>query len=117
MLIHGWGRRTSSFGAIIPELTKNGSQVIRFDSPCHGTSTKRKTSFFEMSDLVKLFLQKDTYDLIITHSMGTVLAFIAMSSLKYKVNQMIVLTTSSRFLEFIGLAVAQFGLTTKTTKL
>ncbi|WP_074410088.1 MULTISPECIES: alpha/beta fold hydrolase [Aquimarina] len=117
LLIHGWGGRASNFGAIIPELTKNGYQVISFDGPCHGASTKKKTSFFEMSDVVKLFLEKDKYDLIITHSMGSVLAFTAMSTLKYKINQMIILTTPSRFLEFIGLAVIQFGLTTETTKL
>ena len=117
LLIHGWGGRASNFGAIIPELTKNGYRVISFDGPCHGESTKKKTSFFEMSDLVKLFLEKDKYDLIITHSMGTVLTFTAMSSIKYKVNQMIVLTSPSKFLEFIDLAVIQFGLTTKTTRL
>jgi esterase/lipase len=117
LLIHGWGGRASNFGAIIPELTKNGYKVTSFDGPCHGASTKRKTSFFEMSDLVKLFLKKEKYDLIITHSMGTVLTFTAMSSIKYKVNQMIVLTSPSKFLEFIDLAVTQFGLTTKTTKL
>jgi predicted esterase len=117
LLIHGWGGRASNFGAIIPELTKNNYTVISFDGPCHGESTKKKTSFFEMSDLVKLFLKKDKYDLIITHSMGTVLTFTAMNSIKYKVNQMIVLTSPSKFLEFIDLAVTQFGLTNKTTRL
>ena len=117
LLIHGWGGRASNFGAIIPELTTNGYEVISFDGPCHGASTKKKTSFFEMADLVKLFLQKHNYDLIITHSMGTVLAFTAMDSLKYKVNQMIILTSPSRFMEFIRLAVVQFGLTARTTKL
>jgi len=117
LLIHGWGGRASNFGAIIPELTKNGYKVISFDGPSHGDSTKKKTSFFEMSDLVKLFLQKDKYDLIIMHSMGTVLTLTAMSSLKYKVNQMIILTTPSRFIEFIELAVITFGLTAETTKL
>lgn len=117
LLVHGWGGRASNFGAIIPELIKQGYTVTSFDGPCHGASTKKKTSFFEMADLVKLFLQKENYDLIISHSMGSVLAFTAMGALKYKVNQMIVLTSPSRFLEFIGLAVVQFGLTTKTTKL
>jgi predicted esterase len=117
ILVHGWGGRASNFGAIIPELIKNGYTVISFDGPCHGESTKKKTSFFEMSDVVKLFLKKDEYDLIITHSMGTVLTFTAMNSIKYKVNQMIVLTSPSKFLEFIDLAVTQFGLTTKTTSL
>lgn len=117
LLIHGWGGRASNFGAIIPELTLSGYEVLSFDGPCHGASTKKKTSFFEMADLVKLFLQKHSYDLIITHSMGTVLAFTAMDSLKYKVNQMIILTSPSRFMEFVRLAVVQFGLTTRTTKL
>jgi len=117
LLVHGWGGRASNYGAIIPELTSNGYNVISFDGPCHGESTKKKTNFFEMADLVKLFLKKDKYDLIITHSMGTVLTFTAMSSLKYEVNQMIVLTTPNKFLEFIDLAVIQFGLTDQTTKL
>mgnify|MGYP000158915936 CR=1 FL=1 len=117
LLVHGWGGRASNFGAIIPELTKEGYNVVGFDGPCHGASTKKKTSFFEMADVVKLFLQKDNYDLIITHSMGSVLAFTAMGAIQYKVNQMIILTSPSRFLEFIKLAVIQFGLTSKTTKL
>ena len=117
LLVHGWGGRASNFGAIIPELIKNNYQVISFDGPCHGDSTRKKTSFFEMANLVKFFLEKDNYDLIISHSMGSVLVFTAMNSLKYKVNKMIALTTPSRFLEFIGLAVNQFGLTKKTTKL
>ncbi len=117
LLVHGWGGRASNFGAIIPELIKNGYEVISFDGPCHGDSTKKKTSFFEMSDLVKCFLQKETYDLILTHSMGSVLTFTAMDSLKYKAKQMIALTTPSKFSEFIGLAVFQFGLTKKSTKL
>jgi len=68
-------------------------------------------------DLVKSFLDKDNYDLIISHSMGSTFAFTAMNSLKYKLNQMIVLTTPNRFLEFVDVAVFQFGLTKKTTQL
>ncbi|CAM1353458.1 alpha/beta fold hydrolase [Tenacibaculum halocynthiae] len=117
LLIHGWGGRASNFGAIIPELTKKGYKVVSFDGPSHGASTKKKTSFFEMSDLVKVFLQKEDYDLVITHSMGSVFTFTAMSSLKYKVKQMIILTTPLKFIEFIELAVAEFGLIPKTTKL
>ena len=64
-----------------------------------------------------MFLQKEDYDLVITHSMGSVLTFTAMSSLKYKVKQMIILTTPLKFIEFIELAVAEFGLIPKTTKL
>ncbi len=117
LVVHGWGGRASNFGAIIPELTKKGYSVISFDGPCHGASTKKKTSFFEMADLVKLFLSKDKFDLIITHSMGSVLTFSAMASLRYNANQMIVLTTPFKFIQFIELAVTQFGLTGVTTDL
>ncbi len=117
LLVHGWGGRASNFGAIIPKLIKHEYEVISFDGPCHGDSSKKKTNFFEMADLVKLFLQQREYDLIITHSMGSVLTFTAMNSLKYKAKQMIALTTPSKFSEFIGLAILQFGLTRKTTKL
>ena len=117
LLIHGWGGRASNFGAIIPKLIKQGYKVISFDGPCHGASTKKKTNFFEMADLVKLFLQLHEYDLIITHSMGSVFTFTAMDSIQYKVNQMIVLTTPCRFLELVEFADTQFGLTKRTTKL
>ncbi|MBT2163595.1 alpha/beta fold hydrolase [Zobellia barbeyronii] len=117
LVIHGWGGRAANFGAIIPKLIENGYEVISFDAPCHGNSTRRRTSFFEISDLVKLFLQKEKYDLVITHSMGSVFALLAMSSLKYKIQQLIILTTPNRFLEFIGAAVLHFGLNPKTTKL
>ncbi|WP_215939388.1 alpha/beta hydrolase [Zobellia uliginosa] len=117
LVVHGWGGRAANFGAIIPKLMDNGYEITGFDAPCHGASTKRKTSFFEISDVVKLFLQKEKYDLVITHSMGSAFALLAMSNLKYKINQIIVLTTPNRFLEFIGAAVLHFGLTPKTTKL
>ena len=57
LLIHGWGGRASNFGAIIPELTKNNYTVISFDGPCHGESTKKKTSFFP-SEYSKLHVKK-----------------------------------------------------------
>ncbi|MGS0527883.1 alpha/beta hydrolase [Zobellia nedashkovskayae] len=117
LVVHGWGGRAANFGTIIPKLIDNGYEVTGFDAPCHGASTKRKTSFFEISDVVKLFLQKEKYDLVITHSMGSAFTLLAMSNLKYKINQIIVLTTPNRFLEFIGAAVLHFGLTPKTTKL
>lgn len=117
LLVHGWGGRASNFGAIIPKLLEKEYKIIGFDGPCHGASTKKKTNFFEMADLVKLFLEKEQYDLVITHSMGSVFSFTAMNSLQYKINQMIVLTTPNRFLEFIELAVMHFGLTKKTTQL
>lgn len=117
LLIHGWGGRASNFGAIIPKLIESGYEVISFDGPSHGGSTKKKTSFFDMADLAKLFLQKHNYDLILTHSMGSVVTFTAMGELNYKVNQMIILTSPSKFLEFIELAVIKLGLTTRTTKL
>lgn len=49
--------------------------------------------------------------------MGSAFTLLAMSNLKYRVNQLIILTTPNRFLEFIESAAIHFGLTPKTTKL
>ncbi len=115
LLVHGWEGRASNFGAIIPLFLDKGYQVISFDLPSHGNSTKKAANTFECTGLVKLFLEEASYDFIITHSMGSVLTIMAMDSFsKYSGNQMIMFTTPHRFEEFLDLALENYGLTEKT---
>jgi len=114
LLVHGWEGRASNFGAIIPKLVDNGYEVISFDAPSHGNSTKKKASFFDFSDLIAIFLKKQPYDLIVTHSIGSVMSLLAMSTMKYEGDQMYILTTPDRFEEYVEYAVNHFGLTYKT---
>lgn len=114
LLSHGWEGRASNFGAIIPLLIKKNYTVIGFDAPSHGNSSKRKTSFFDICELIEFFLKKETYNLIITHSMGSVMTLMAMSKLNYRGNQLIVCTTPDKFEDYIEQTVNHFGLTHKT---
>ncbi|WP_109097740.1 alpha/beta hydrolase [Aquimarina sp. AU58] len=79
LLVHGWEGRISNFGAIIPVLIEKGYKIIGFDAPCHGNSSKGKTIFFDTSELIEIFLKKNRYDLIVTHSMGSVMTLMVMS--------------------------------------
>ncbi|WP_028889370.1 alpha/beta fold hydrolase [Tenacibaculum ovolyticum] len=114
LLVHGWEGRASNFGAIIPVLVKKGYRVISFDAPSHGNSTKRKTDFFDIPELIEVLLKRETYNLVITHSIGSVLALMAMSSLKYKGNTLIQCTTPDKFIDYIQETIRYFGLTYKT---
>lgn len=114
LLVHGWEGRASNFGAIIPKLVENGYKVISFDAPSHGNSTKKKASFFDFSGLIEVFLKKQPYDLIMTHSIGSVMSLLVMNDMEYKGDQMIVLTTPDKFEDYVKFTVSYFGLTHKT---
>ena len=114
LLVHGWEGRASNFGAIIPMLVKSGYKVISFDAPSHGNSSKHKTNFFDIAELIEVFLKKETYNLVITHSIGSVMTLMAMSKIKYKGNKLIVLTTPNKFVDYIDHTVTNLGLTTNT---
>lgn len=114
LLVHGWEGRASNFGAIIPMLLKNGYKVVSFDAASHGNSTKRKTNFFDISELIEVFLKREIYDLVITHSIGSVMTLMAMSKMKHTGDQLIVCTTPNEFEEYIEQTVNHFGLSYKT---
>ncbi|MCG8329634.1 MAG: alpha/beta hydrolase [Chitinophagales bacterium] len=114
LLVHGWEGRSSNFGAIIPELIKCGYKVIGFDAPGHGNSSKSRTNFFDISELIEIFLKRENYDLIMTHSIGSVMTLMAMSKLKYSGDQLIVFTTPNKFEDYIEHTINHFGLTVKT---
>jgi predicted alpha/beta hydrolase family esterase len=114
LLVHGWEGRASNFGAIIPLLVKKGYKVISFDAPSHGNSTKKKTTFFDIAELIQVFLKLEEYNLIITHSIGSVMTLMAMNFINYKGEQLIVCTTPDKFEDYIEHTVKYFGLTYKT---
>ena len=114
LLVHGWEGRASNFGAIIPLLVNKGFTVESFDAPGHGNSSKKKASFFDPAELVSLFLKNDVYDLVITHSMGSVMTLLAMSEMNHEGNRLIVCTTPDKFEDYVEQTIAHFGLTAKT---
>ncbi|KAA1246074.1 alpha/beta fold hydrolase [Aquimarina sp. RZ0] len=114
LLIHGWEGRASNFGAIIPKLLEYGYQVISYDAPSHGNSTKKKTNFFDIPKLIEVFLKKEQYDLVMTHSGGSVMSLLIMNNLKYSGDKMVLLTVHDKFEDYIEHIIQYFGLTIRT---
>ena len=116
IVIHGWEGQAGNFGAIIPVLVEEGFCVTSFDAPSHGFSSKGNTSMMDYMDVVGEFLQKENYDLIITHSFGSVATIYALSQLEADIKQIILLTTPNRFEDRIQMVIDALGLTDKTKK-
>ena len=114
LLIHGWEGRASNFGAIIPKLVDCGYKVLSFDAPAHGNSSKLRTSWMDFLDVIELFIKQQSYDLIMTHSLGSVMSLKVMSAMEYKGKHMICLTSTDRAMDYLHWILNHLGLTSKT---
>ena len=116
LLVHGWEGRASNFGKIIPRLVEKGYTVTSFDCPGHGQSERTENPFLDFAALVKQFLQEESYDLILTHSMGSIITIWNLFELKLPVQQMIVCTTPDTLEDRFAMTVKGLGLTDKTQR-
>ncbi|MEO1711844.1 MAG: alpha/beta hydrolase [Bacteroidota bacterium] len=116
LLVHGWEGRASNFGKIVPMLVKKGYTVTSFDCPGHGQSERTENPFLDFAAMVKQFLQEQSYDLILTHSMGSIITIWGLHDLKLPVQQMIVCTTPDTLEDRFAMTVKELGLTDKTQR-
>lgn len=117
LLVHGWEGRASNFGKIIPLLLKKGYKVKSFDAPSHGNSSRQKVNFFDYIQLVKQVLQKQHFQHIMAHSMGSVITIGALAEIpSYPLKQLVLLTTPDRLTDYTQSLMEQLGLGTKTEK-
>lgn len=72
LCIHGWEGQAGNFGGMIETLNNLGFEVIAFDGPSHGASSKGKTSFFDYIELAEQIALEEQPDLIISHSFGSI---------------------------------------------
>ena len=72
LCIHGWEGQAGNFGGMIDTLISLGYQVIAFDGPSHGKSSKGNTSFFDYIDLAEIVTMEEDPELIISHSFGSI---------------------------------------------
>lgn len=78
LMIHGWEGQAGNFGGLVPLLLEKGYQVIAFDAPSHGNSSKGKTDMFDFVEIIDSFLAQKTPQVIISHSFGSVTAAAAL---------------------------------------
>lgn len=82
VLIHGWEGHTGNLGAIVTTLLGSGYQVIGFDAPAHGRSSRGSTDMFQFSRFIQKILDEQKPQLLVSHSFGTTSAVLALRALK-----------------------------------
>ena len=117
LLVHGWEGQAGNFGSLVPVLLELGYQVVGYDAPAHGNSSKGKTNMFDIPELTGQFLEKYQPELLISHSFGSVVT--AMTLKKHPtvmVKNWIMITTPYIYLNYIKGVSNFFGLSPKTFK-
>ncbi|MBB6463297.1 alpha/beta hydrolase [Flammeovirga kamogawensis] len=111
LLVHGWEGQAGNFAEIIESLVDNNYTVYAFDAPSHGFSSKGKTTMFEFSALVKLFIKKHAIKNIISHSFGSVGTTHCLSNNNdLKVDKYVMITTPDRFEQRLNDVAQMVGL-------
>ena len=72
LMVHGWEGQAGNFGGIVPLLLERGYQVVAFDAPSHGHSSKGQTNMFDFIETVSRFIRTHEPELIISHSFGSI---------------------------------------------
>ena len=72
LFAHGWNGRGVQFNRFFGPLTEAGYSIIAFDAPAHGESSGKKSSYFELTDTIRLILNSPHHDIrgVVGHSMG-----------------------------------------------
>lgn len=80
LLVHGWGERAATMGALVKPLVDAGHRVVGVDLPAHGGSPGRRTNLIEEADAVRVIAAAvGPIDTVIAHSMGGAVATLALS--------------------------------------
>ena len=115
LLIHGWEGQAGNFGAVIDLLLEKGYQVIAYDAPAHGNSSKGNTSMFEYADFVSARLKIHKPVLIASHSFGSVTAAFALKeNPEVHVKQWYLITTPFHFRDRINEMAEFIGVSART---
>ena len=97
LLVHGWHSRGTDLGAFVDPLVSAGYRVVTFDAPGHGQSPGRRTTFFEIADVIDTLAQTfGPLHGIVTHSFGTPCAtFVLHNGLR--INRIVCLSPPAHF--------------------
>lgn len=114
LLVHGWEGQAGNFADIITEFKNHNIQIIAFDGPSHGHSSKGGTNLFEFAYLVTSLIKKYSPNYVLSHSFGgvaTTFGLIQDDSLS--IEKYALLTTPDKFSERVDFVAEQVGITEK----
>ncbi len=100
LLVHGWEGQAGNFGGIVPLLLKKGYQVISFDAPSHGHSSKGSTNLFQYIGLVSQLMSEHKPQFVLSHSFGSIASAVALTENQHlSIEQWILVTSPFSFRE------------------
>ncbi|MBO3697755.1 alpha/beta fold hydrolase [Roseivirga sp. E12] len=100
LLVHGWEGQAGNFGGIVPTLLKKGYQVISFDAPSHGYSSKGPTNMFEYIELVSELFREHQPEYVLSHSFGSIASAVALTENQHlDISQWTIVTSPFSFRE------------------
>jgi predicted alpha/beta-fold hydrolase len=119
LMVHGWEGQAGNFGSLVAPLLKKGFQVIAFDAPAHGKSSRKPTNMFQYANLITEKIAEYQPRLMITHSFGTVTTlFGLMRNPDFTLKQWLIVTTPFSFRDHVDRIKDQLGISDRTlTKL
>lgn len=110
MLIHGWEGQAGNFADIIEKLREQDYEIIAFDGPSHGHSSKGSTSPVEFCELVGTLMDRHQPTHLVSHSFGGVPTTFALSQRpQLAIESYVLLTTPDRFMDRIDEISNQVG--------
>ena len=114
-LVHGWEGQAGNLSGLVNLLLQKNYQVMAFDAPSHGKSSKGKTNMFEFTEFVSIMFKKYQPDVIISHSLGSVTtAGVLRRNKDIHIKQWILVTAPYNFKDTIKDVSEFFGVTHRT---
>lgn len=118
-LVHGWDSNAGSMAKFAFELAKRDYRVLSFDLPGHAHAASDHTNLYECKEafksLINFIQPKDPFT-IVAHSFGSALTAYTLSTLNYKVDKFVFLTSPNALLEvftnfknFVGISDKTFS--------
>jgi len=102
LLAHGWEGHAGNFGALVETLLEKGYQVIAYDAPSHGQSSRVQTHMLSYGEFLADRLEHHKPELMVSHSFGSVASVMAIDMHpELAPKQWFLLTTPSDFREYV----------------
>ena len=116
-LLHGWESNAGSLTKIAYSLSANNFRVITFDLPGHANYKSNYTNLYECKEAFKSvlkFIDPKTPFNVIAHSFGSAVTTFALAKQKYKIDNLIFLTSPNYMIDIFLDYKNQIKLSTKS---
>ena len=112
LFVHGWRSRASRSIALSNALVDRGYTVVSFDARGHGDSVGKRTTAMEFAEVIRQLGERHgEFEAVITHSFGTIPAFMAARS-GVRTKRIVTIAGPHDFQSIVDTFAAGIGLST-----